>query len=92
MFVIYNRNLAAKVLKIIEVYKAKIAVSEGFALAVTFFALAVSRPASTFRQLMNIQPQITDFKHRKTCHWNTSKGLSGHPKGHIATKCFSFPF
>lgn len=36
MFVIYNRNLAAKVLKIIEVYKAKIAVSEDFALAVTF--------------------------------------------------------
>ena len=35
MFVIYNRNLAAKVLKIIEVYKAKIAVSEDFALAET---------------------------------------------------------
>ena len=67
MFVIYNRNLAAKVLKIIEVYKAKIAVSEDFALAETFFALAESRPTSTFRQLTNFQPQITDFKHRKTC-------------------------
>lgn len=66
MFVIFNRNLAVKVLKMIEVCKAKIAVSEDFALAVTFFALAVSRPASTFRQLTNFQPQITDFKYRQT--------------------------
>ena len=44
---------------------AKIAVSEDFALAVIFFALAVSRSASTFRQLTRFQPQITDFKPRK---------------------------
>lgn len=36
MFIIYNRNLAAKVLKIIKVYKAKSAANEDFALAVIF--------------------------------------------------------
>lgn len=36
MFVLYNRNLAAKVLKIIEVCMAKSAANEGFALAVIF--------------------------------------------------------
>ena len=71
IFLSYTQNyhchrlliLTPKVLKKNEACKAKIAASENFALAVTFFALDVSRPTPQTLPFTHFQHRFTHFQH-----------------------------
>ena len=54
----------AKILKKTDACKAKIAASEDFALAETFFALAESCPVRQIHPFPHFQPQFTHFQHK----------------------------